>query len=252
MRYLRHVSVVWPPRFPHVPGIDAAGEVIRSKTDSFKPGEKVLVTGFDLGMNTWGGFGGYISIPADWALPLPANMTEKEAMIFGTAGLAAGLSVQQLLLSGVQPDAGKVLVSGASVGVGSIAVAILDKMGYRVTAITGRPDPDHLMIILGAAELMNRNDFTSTFAAEPLAAAKYAGGIDCVGGEVLSGMLKSTMYGGAVTTCGMVALSELKFHRVVSYRSYIKGSYQGIQDRCIIPAKPGYGRYGNGCGLCCG
>lgn len=195
--------------FPHVPGIDAAGEVVSSNTAGFQAGDKVLVTGFDLGMNTWGGFGGYIAVPAGWVLPLPENLTEKEAMSLGTAGLTAGLSVQQLLKAGIRPDAGKLLVSGASGGVGSIAVAILSKLGYQVAVITGKPDPAFFIDILGAQDIIARNEFIAKYDARPMAAAQFAAGIDSVGGPVLSGMLKSVSYGSAVTTCGMVASTEL-------------------------------------------
>ncbi len=196
--------------FPHVPGIDAAGQVISSNTAGFKTGDKVLVTGFDLGMNTWGGFGGYIAVPAGWVLPLPENLTEKEAMSLGTAGLTAGLSVQQLLMSKIRPDAGKVLVSGASGGVGSIAVSILSKLGYQVAVITGKPNPAFLIDMLGAHEMIERSEFIAKYDAKPMAAAQFVAGIDSVGGPVLSGILKSVKYGGAVTTCGMVASTELR------------------------------------------
>lgn len=175
--------------YPHVPGIDAAGEVISSKTDVFKPGDKVLVTGFDLGMNTWGGFGGYMAVPAGWVLPLPENLTEKEAMSLGTAGLTAGLSVQQLLTSGIGPEAGKILVSGASGGVGSMAIAILSKLGYQVAAITGKPDREFLIETLGATEMIDRQEFTTNNDRKPMAAVQFAGGIDSVAGSVLSAML---------------------------------------------------------------
>lgn len=195
--------------FPHVPGIDAAGEVVSSSNTAFSPGDKVLVTGFDLGMNTWGGFGAYIAVPAAWVLPLPKGLSEKEAMSLGTAGLTAGLSVSHLLDSGILPDAGKIIVSGASGGVGSIAIAILSRLGYPVTVITGKPDQVFFIEMLGAQELIDRNEFIAKHDAKPMAAAEFAGGIDTVAGPILSGILKSVKYGGVVTTCGMVASTEL-------------------------------------------
>jgi putative YhdH/YhfP family quinone oxidoreductase len=125
-------------KFPHVPGIDAAGVVVRSTTAAFAEGAEVLVTGFDLGMNTWGGLGEYISVPAAWALPLPAGLSAREAMSFGTAGLTAGLSVRQLLRAGITPEKGEVVVSGATGGVGSLATAILARLGFAVERYRAR------------------------------------------------------------------------------------------------------------------
>lgn len=196
--------------FPHVPGIDAAGTVISSASARFRSGDSVVVTGFDLGMNTWGGFGRYIRVPESWVLPLPEGLTEKEAMSLGTAGLTAGLSVHQLINAGIKPADGNVMVSGASGGVGSIAISILSRSGYKVTAITGKPDPSFLTDKLGAHEIIDRNEFIASYNNKPMAAARFAGGIDTVSGPVLSGMLKSVKYGGIVTCCGMVASAELQ------------------------------------------
>jgi acrylyl-CoA reductase (NADPH) len=197
-------------KYPHIPGIDAAGVIVRSSHQSFSTGDRVIVTGFDLGMNTWGGFGEYISVPAAWALKLPHGLTMREAMAFGTAGLTAGLSVQRLVTAGLSPGSGKIVVSGSTGGVGSMAVAILSKLGYDVLAISGKQEDTFLLETLGATATINRNGFISQYNNKPMAATAFAGGIDTVGGEILSGMLKSTAYGGIVTTCGMVGGTEVE------------------------------------------
>ena len=125
-------------KYPHTPGIDAAGEVVECSDGAYEPGDQVIVTGYDLGMNTSGGFSQYIRVPSHWAVPLPAGLSLRESMILGTAGFTAGLSVWRLIFSGVQPNDGEVLVTGATGGVGSLAVAILAKAGYRVIAATGK------------------------------------------------------------------------------------------------------------------
>lgn len=197
-------------KFPHIPGIDATGTVVESISEKFPVGTKVLVTGFDLGMNTWGGFGEYISIPEKWAVYLPSGLTEKEAMSYGTAGLTAGLSVYQVLQSSVvSPENGRVVVSGATGGVGSITVSILAKIGFDVLAISGKKENDYLIKSLGAKEVIDRNDFIEMYDSKPLAKPNFVAGIDTVGGAILSGMIKSTQYGGVVTCCGMTASTEV-------------------------------------------
>ncbi|SFW84247.1 alcohol dehydrogenase catalytic domain-containing protein [Chitinophaga sancti] len=148
-------------KFPHVPGIDAAGTVVSSGVEAFKPGDQVIVTGNDLGMNTWGGFGEYIRVPAAWVVALPDGLSLFEAMCLGTAGLTAGLSVQQIVAAGIK--SGKVAVSGASGGVGSIAVAILSRQGYDVLAISGKQDDTFFYNIIGAGSIMSREDFLAAY-----------------------------------------------------------------------------------------
>lgn len=196
-------------KFPHVPGIDAAGIVVKSKSPDFAEGTEVLITGFDLGMNTWGGFGGYISIPADWAISLPENLSLKEAMSFGTAGFTAGLSVNQIIKKGIKPQDGEIAVSGATGGVGSIATAILAKLGFDVVAISGKQEEQFLLETLGAKRSIGRDEFTKIYNSKPLATPAFAAGVDTVGGDILSGMLKATKYDGLVTCCGMVASVNL-------------------------------------------
>lgn len=192
-------------KFPHVPGIDAVGEVVTSSDGRFKAGDKVIVTGYDLGMNTWGGFGEYISVPAAWAVALPEKLTPLEAMSYGTAGLTAGLSVYELIQAGVKPENGKIAVSGATGGVGSLSVAILAKLGYNVLAISGKDQNDFLTKTLGANSVISRLEFVEKYDNKPMSSTDFAGGIDAVGGSILSGILKATKYNGAVTCCGLVA-----------------------------------------------
>lgn len=195
-------------RFPHTPGIDAAGEVVSCGDGSFAPGDKLLVTGYDLGMETAGGFGQYIRIPSSWAVPLPAGLTLRESMALGTAGFTAALSVFKLEQAGLKPEHGNVLVTGATGGVGSIAVAILAGSGYRVTAATGKQADHQFLKDLGAAEVISRDELASG-ADKALLPERWAGGVDVVGGAALTALLKSTRYGGAVTCCGLVGSPEL-------------------------------------------
>jgi putative YhdH/YhfP family quinone oxidoreductase len=194
--------------YPHVPGIDAAGIIEQSTSNDYKPGTPVIVSGFDLGMNTPGGFGQYIRIPAGWALPCPQNLSLQETMIYGTAGFTAAQSVQKLIDHPVQSEDGKILVTGATGGVGSIAVAILAKLGYTVTAVTGKPEAGEFLRLIGAAEIISRQTAID-LSGKLLLKEKWAGVIDTVGGEILATAVKSTGYNGAVTCCGNVASPDL-------------------------------------------
>ena len=194
--------------YPHTPGIDAAGEVVSCSSGRFLPGDQVLITGYDLGMNTAGGFGQMIRIPSEWALPLPNGLTLKETMMYGTAGLTAALSVYRLANNGVKPGQGDVLVTGATGGVGSIAVRLLARLGYSVVAGTGKADAANLLREIGAASTIPREELTDS-SGRPLLKPKWAGVIDTVGGNILATALKSTQYGGTVTACGNVMSPEL-------------------------------------------
>jgi len=194
--------------FPHTPGIDAAGEVLSCLSGAFVPGEKVIVTGYDLGMETDGGWGQVIRIPSEWALRLPEGLSLRDSMALGTAGFTAGLSVLKLIQAGVRPDQGDTLVTGATGGVGSIAVSILAGAGYRVVASTGKEaDADYLKG-LGAAEVISR-DAVAAGADKAVLAERWGGVVDVVGGTTLVAALKSTKYGGTVTCCGLVGSPEL-------------------------------------------
>ena len=194
--------------YPHTPGIDAAGEVVTCSSGRFLPGDQVLITGYDLGMNTAGGFGQMIRIPSEWALPLPKGLTLKESMMYGTAGLTAALSVYRLVNNGVKPGQGDVLVTGATGGVGSIAVRLLARLGYTVAAGTGKADAAVLLREIGAASTIPREELSDP-SGRPLLKPKWAGVIDTVGGNILATALKSTQYGGTVTACGNVMSPEL-------------------------------------------
>ena len=194
--------------YPHTPGIDAVGEVIESNSSDFKSGEKIIVTGYDLGMNTFGGFGQYISIPANWAIPLPKELSEAEAMSIGTAGLTAGLCVRKLLMNDFTPDSGNVLVTGASGGVGSVAVMVLSKLGFKVVALTGKKDQADYLESLGASSVIMRSEMEEQ--GKPLQKGIYQGGVDTVGGNILSNFISQTSHRGAITCCGNVASDKLQ------------------------------------------
>lgn len=195
-------------RYPHTPGIDAAGEVLESSSPDFVPGEEVIVSCYDLGMNTPGGFAQLIRVPAKWVMPLPAGLSLRESMIYGTAGFTAAQSVDRLQRHPVAPDQGKILVTGATGGVGSMAVAMLAMSGYQVAAATGKPEQEQFLRELGATEIVPREKSIDR-SGRMLLKEKWAGVIDTVGGEILTTAIKSTRYGGAVTCCGNVASPEL-------------------------------------------
>jgi len=190
--------------YPHTPGIDAAGNVVSSGPSTFKEGDEVIVIGFDLGMNTAGGFGGYIRVPADWITPLPDGLSLKESMILGTAGLTAALCFDKLLTMGADPSDGPVVVTGATGGVGSVAVALLANQDFDVVASSGKADKVDYLTQLGANEVMGR-EALSEENKRPLASTDWGHGIDTVGGEILSNVIKSLKYGGSVAICGLVA-----------------------------------------------
>ena len=194
-------------KYPHTPGIDAAGEVVSSLDDKFKEGDKVIVTGYDLGMNTSGGFGQYIRVPADWVVKLPEGLSLKESMIIGTAGFTAGISVLRLSAL-VKPSDGKILVSGATGGVGSVALSLLSKLGYQTIAISGKETEYPFLRKLGASDILPRAEFQEVDK-RPMLSAQYAGAIDTVGGPILENILKTLQPLGAVTTCGSVSATQL-------------------------------------------
>ena len=167
-------------KYPHTPGIDAAGVVAYSENDQYRVGDEVIVSGNDLGMNTPGGFGQYIRVPAEWVVKLPEGLTMKEAMIIGTAGFTAGISLLRLSEL-VKPADGKVVVSGATGGVGSVALSLLSKLGYQTIAISGKQTEYDFIYSLGATEIISRVEFQQVDK-RPMLSAQYAGAIDTVGG----------------------------------------------------------------------
>ena len=193
--------------YPHTPGIDAAGIVEYSDDEKFKSGDKVIVTGYDLGMNTPGGFGQYIRVPAEWVVKLPDGLSMKESMILGTAGFTAAISVLRLS-DLVKPEDGKIIVSGATGGVGSISLILLTKLGYKTVAITGKEAEHAFLQNIGCNEIITRIEFQAPDH-HPLLSAVYAGAIDTVGGTVLENILKKLKPLGAVTTCGSVSSTQL-------------------------------------------
>ena len=195
-------------KYPHTPGIDAAGLVVESSGGEFNAGDEVIVTSYDLGMNTDGGFGQYIRVPAAWVVPLPNGLSLRESMAYGTAGFTAGLSVLRLMEHGIGPEDGNILVTGATGGVGSLSVSILSRLGYRVTAVSGRADAAAFLQSLGAAEVIDVKE-ASDDSGRPLLKGRWAGSVDTVGGEILATTLKSTHLHGAVACCGNVASAEL-------------------------------------------
>lgn len=195
-------------KFPHVTGIDVAGVVYESTSTIFKAGERVLVTGYDMGMNTNGGHAQFVKVPASWVARIPDAISDKEIMTFGTAGLTAALSVNELIENGVKPENGEILVTGATGGVGSIAVSILSKIGFSVVAISGKEEKIDYLKRIGASEVILRNTFNED-SKKPMMGEKYAGVVDTVGGEILANALKYIKYDGVATCCGLTSSHEL-------------------------------------------
>jgi len=195
-------------KFPHVPGIDAAGEVVESSSPDISKGQQVLVTGYELGAGRWGGWAQYVRVPAEWVVPLPKGLSLAGAMQLGTAGFTAALSVDAIKCHDISPQSGEIVVTGATGGVGCLAVAILAKLGYTVVAVTGKADRHDWLKQLGAARVIGRAD-VDVKGGNPLLKAVWAGAVDTVGGNELATLLRSTHIGGCVTACGLVAGPEL-------------------------------------------
>ena len=199
--------------YPHVPGIDAAGKVLASTDSNFAVGDEVVVTGYDLGMNTAGGFGQQVTVPGGWVTKLPVGLSLRDSMVLGTAGLTAGLCVNKLLLNNITPEAGKVLVTGATGGVGIIACALLVKLGFEVVASTGKLAETAKLMALGVSEVISREAFSEENP-RPMLKESYAAAVDVAGGTTLVNVIKSLSYGGSVAACGLVdspALSATVF-----------------------------------------
>ena len=194
--------------YPHTPGIDAAGIVVESQSSDFKVGDEVIVTSYDLGMNTSGGLSEYIRVPARWIVAMPTGLSMREAMINGTAGFTAALCINALINNGLSPDKGKVLVTGSTGGVGILAVAMLKKLGFEVTAVTGKPEAHEFLLKVGASEIISRESMDDK-SGRPMLKSVYAGVVDAVGGNILATALKSLNYGGAAAICGLVASPDL-------------------------------------------
>ena len=194
--------------YPFTPGIDAVGKIRQSKDNNLKEGDEVIVTGYDLGMNTNGGFGEIIHVPSGWVVPLPNNLSMEEAISFGTAGITAAASVDAVLSKIDAPEL-PVAVSGATGGVGSIAVGLLSKLGIDVTAITGKENSSQFLKDLGAKNIILRDDFCSE-KIRPLDKTKFSAGVDTVGGEILSRIISQVDRHGVITCCGNVNSIKLE------------------------------------------
>jgi acrylyl-CoA reductase (NADPH) len=194
-------------RFPMIAGIDGAGTVEASSHPDWKPGDKVILNGWGCGETHLGCFGQKARVKGDWLVPLPADMSARDAMAVGTAGYTAMLAVMALERHGVTPDRGPVVVTGASGGVGSVAIALLARLGYHVVAATGRPQETPYLRELGAAEVIDRAELSA--APRPLGKERWAGGIDSVGSVTLANLLSMTRYGGAVAACGLAGGMDL-------------------------------------------
>lgn len=219
--------------YPHTPGIDAAGVVLESRDTQFKPGDEVVVFGYDLGMNTAGGFGQKIRVPAHWVLNKPGSLSIAASMSWGTAGFTAALSVQKLERAGIHPENGPVVVTGATGGVGSVGVSLLAKLGYEVVAVSGKTDQTAFLTSLGAAQVITRDEL---LAAKGKAMAKplYQAALDTVGGNMVAALVPQLQPEGAVSTCGMI--SGIKFE-VSVFPFILRGiSVLGV-DSVEIPVK---------------
>ena len=215
---------------PFVPGIDLAGTVIESRSSRFRAGQRVLATGWGLGEKHWGGYAGRARVRSEWTVSIPESLSTRDAMVLGTAGLTAMLSVLALERSGVSPAGGEVVVTGASGGVGSIAIALLARGGFTVVASTGSPEAHELLSALGASRMIGRDELPSA-ADRPLDSARWSGAIDTVGGATLAGILTQLATHGAVAVCGNAGGHEL--HTTV-YPLILRGiSILGIDSNTV-------------------
>jgi acrylyl-CoA reductase (NADPH) len=195
-------------RFPLIGGIDVAGIVTSSADRGFREGDRVLVTGYDLGVSQDGGYAGMVRVPADWVVRIPDELTSREAMIYGTAGFTAGLAILRLERNGLVPGQGPIAVTGATGGVGSIAIAALARLGYEVTAITGKDDAHDYVKALGARDVLSRT--TLAMGTRPLETARWAGAVDAVGGDLLAWLTRTTNYWGGIASTGLTGGVELR------------------------------------------
>jgi acrylyl-CoA reductase (NADPH) len=195
-------------KYPHVPGIDAAGVVETSDNPDFRPGDKVLVTSSEMGVDRPGGYEQYVCVPAAWLVKLPGKLTLRQSMAYGTAGFTAALCVDALQRAGVNPEQGEILVTGATGGVGSIAIGILSKEKYNVVAATGKQENNRLLHALGASQVITREEVNDT-SGRALLHARWAGVVDTVGGNILATAIRTTRVGGVIAACGNAASADL-------------------------------------------
>ena len=222
-------------QFPHTPGVDAAGIVEESRDPRFSAGDEVIVTSFDLGQNTSGGFGEYIRVPGDWIVPLPESLSFKESMIYGTSGFTAAYGVHHIMNNETSPKDGPALVTGATGAVGTWAVALLAKEGYDVIAATGKMDQESFLKSLGASEVIHRDEITDV-SARPLLSGRWACAIDTVGGSMLDAVIRQTKHNGTVACCGNILGGELN---TSIYPFILRGvALMGIDSGiCLMPTR---------------
>jgi len=220
-------------RLPHVPGIDAAGVVVEGN-DMMPTGTQVIVTGYELGAGHWGGWSRYIRVPYEWAVPLPSTLSLREAMIYGTAGFTAAQSMMALERCSITPAAGQVVVTGATGGVGSLAVGLLSKQGFEVIASTGKANYADWLRSLGARQIIDRDQVIDT-SPSPLLEARWAGAIDTVGGATLATLVRSMRHRGCVAACGLVGGNDLA---LTVFPFLLRGVTLAGIDSAKCPAEP--------------
>jgi acrylyl-CoA reductase (NADPH) len=202
--------------FPHVPGVDFSGVIEQSADPRYQPGDRVVLTGWRVGEVWWGGYATRARVKADWLVKLPEAISTRQAMAVGTAGLTSMLAVIALEKAGLAPDQGEVVVTGAAGGVGSVAVAILAKLGYQVAAVTGRPETEDYLRDLGATAIIPRAELAEANS-KPLESERFAAGIDAVGGDMLMRVLKQTKYNGSVAAIGLAAGAAVPSFTVIPF-----------------------------------
>ena len=195
-------------KLPHVPGIDAAGVVVESATPQFQKDQEVIITGYDLGAGQWGGWAEYVRVPADCIVPLPVGLSLAESMILGTAGFTAAQCVHAIQTNGVSTEDGEIVITGATGGVGCLAVRLLAKLGYDVVAVTGKRDHEMQLKAWGAQRVIGREEMVKD-KAKPLLGARWAGSVDTVGGDTLATIVRETKEYGVVSACGLVGGTDL-------------------------------------------
>jgi acrylyl-CoA reductase (NADPH) len=195
-------------KLPHIPGIDCAGAVASSTDPRYSPGQAVLITGYEFGASAWGGYSGKVRVPAEWIVPMPVGLTPRQAMMYGTAGFTAAQCVMAIEHHGIRPEWGEVVATGATGGVGSIAIAILAKLGYTVVAVSGKPEHADLLKNLGAVRVISREEVNDT-SKTPMLPSRWSAAVDTVGGNTLSTLVRSMEHRGCVAACGLVGGTDL-------------------------------------------
>jgi acrylyl-CoA reductase (NADPH) len=221
-------------KLPHVPGIDCAGTVVESSVPQYAVGQQVLVTGYDLGSPGWGGYSALVRVPAEWVVPLPDSLALRDTMIYGTAGFTAAQCVQAILHHGVTPEKGEIVVTGATGGVGCVAIALLAKLGFTTVAVSGKPERADALRQLGATRVIGREEVDDR-TDRPLLKSLWAGAVDTVGGNTLVTLLRSLKHRGCVAACGLVAGAGLP---LTTYPFLLRGAALLGIDSAKCPREP--------------